>query len=100
MLWPSVAAFAVLIIMGGLTTIGGLVLGWALAQLTLNASYAAVTAILPDQIPVEQRGTASAIVGVAQPLGVVVGAIIATAVPGTTWPPTASSPASSLWQPS
>ena len=81
-LWPSVAAFAVLIIMGGLTTIGGLVLGWALAQLTLNASYAAVTAILPDQIPVEQRGTASAIVGVAQPLGVVVGAIIATAVPG------------------
>ncbi|MFI0433386.1 MAG: MFS transporter [Candidatus Nanopelagicales bacterium] len=81
-LWPSVAAFAVLIIIGGLTTIGGLVLGWALAQLTLNASYAAVTAILPDQIPVEQRGTASAIVGVAQPLGVVVGSVIATVVPG------------------
>ncbi|TXH44350.1 MAG: MFS transporter [Actinobacteria bacterium] len=81
-LWPSVAACAVLAIMGGLTIIGGLALGWALAQLTLNASYAAVTAILPDQIPVDQRGTASAIVGVAQPLGVVVGAIIATAVPG------------------
>ena len=47
-LWPTVAAVAVLLVMGGLTNIGGLVLGWALAQLTLNASYAAVTAILPD----------------------------------------------------
>jgi MFS family permease len=53
-----------------------------LAQLTLNASYAAVTAMLPDQVPVEQRGTVGAVVGAAQPLGVIVGSLIATAVPG------------------
>lgn len=81
-LWPTVAAVAVLLVMGGLTNIGGLVLGWALAQLTLNASYAAVTAILPDQVPVAQRGTVSAVVGACQPLGVILGSVIATAVPG------------------
>ena len=81
-LWPTVLAFAVLLVIGGLTTIGGLVLGWALAQLTLNASYAAVTAMLPDQVPVSQRGTVGAVVGAAQPLGVIVGSIIATAVAG------------------
>jgi len=81
-LWPSIAAGAVLVVMGGLTTIGGLVLGWALAQLTLNASFAAVTAMLPDQVPVEQRGTVGAVVGAAQPLGVILGSIIATAIPG------------------
>lgn len=81
-LWPTVAAVGVLIIMGGLTTIGGLVFGWALAQLTLNASYAAVTTMLPDQVPVAQRGTVSAIVGACQPLGVILGSVIATAIPG------------------
>ncbi|HQW74819.1 MAG TPA: MFS transporter, partial [Ornithinibacter sp.] len=81
-LWPTLAAAAVLALMGGLTTIGGLTLGWALAQLTLNASYAAVTALLPDQVPVAQRGTVGAVVGAAQPLGVIVGSLIATLVPG------------------
>lgn len=81
-IWPTVLAVAVLALMGGFTTIGGLVFGWALAQLTLNASYAAVTAMLPDQVPVSQRGTVGAVVGAAQPLGVIVGSIIATAVPG------------------
>lgn len=81
-LWPTLAAVAVLALMGGLTTIGGLVLGWALAQLTLNASYAAVTAVLPDRVPVAQRGTVGAVVGAAQPLGIILGSLIATLVPG------------------
>ncbi|MDX5319242.1 MAG: MFS transporter, partial [Actinomycetes bacterium] len=87
-LWPTVAAVAVLVLMGGLTTIGGLVLGWALGQLTLNASYAAVTAMLPDQVPIAQRGTVGAVVGAAQPLGVIVGSLIATMVPGDNTAPT------------
>ncbi len=87
-LWPTVAAVAVLVLMGGRTTIGGLVLGWALGQLTLNASYAAVTAMLPDQVPVAQRGTVGAVVGAAQPLGVIVGSLIATMVPGDNTAPT------------
>lgn len=87
-LWPTLAAVAVLVLMGGLTTIGGLVLGWALGQLTLNASYAAVTAMLPDQVPIAQRGTVGAVVGAAQPLGVIVGSLIATMVPGDNTAPT------------
>ena len=81
-LWPSIASFGILLTLGHLSTLGMLVIGWALAQLTLNASYAAVTAMLPDQVPVEQRGTVSAMVGVAQPLGVILGGAIATFVAG------------------
>ncbi len=81
-LWPSIAAFGVLLVLGNLTTIGGLVIGWALAQLTLNASYAAVTAMLPDQVPVEQRGTVSALVGAGQPVGIILGGVISIVVAG------------------
>lgn len=81
-LWPTIAAIAVLLLIGQASVIGALVLGWALAQLALNASYAAVTAMLPDQVPIEQRGTVSAMVGAAQPLGVIVGGAIATFAPG------------------
>lgn len=82
-LWPSVAAVAVLVLLPLAPVVGALALGWALAQLTLNASYAAVTAIIPDQVPVGQRGTVSAVVGAAQPMGVMVGALIVSLIPQT-----------------
>jgi len=82
-LWPTVAAVAVLVLLPVAPVIGALALGWAMAQLTLNASYAAVTAIIPDRVPVGQRGTVSAIVGAAQPLGVMVGAVIVALIPQT-----------------
>lgn len=82
-LWPSVAAVAVMVLLPLAPVVGALALGWALAQLTLNASYAAVTAIIPDQVPVGQRGTVSAMVGAAQPMGVMVGALIISVIPQT-----------------
>jgi MFS family permease len=82
-LWASVAAVAALLLLPLAPVVGALALGWALAQLTLNASYAAVTAVIPDQVPVGQRGTVSAVVGAAQPLGVMVGAIIVALIPQT-----------------
>jgi MFS family permease len=82
-LWSSIAAVAALVVLPLAPVVGALALGWALAQLTLNASYAAVTAIIPDQVPVGQRGTVSAVVGAAQPLGVMVGAIIVAVIPQT-----------------
>lgn len=82
-LWPSVAAVAVMVLLPLAPVVGVLALGWALAQLTLNASYAAVTAIIPDQVPVGQRGTVSAMVGAAQPMGVMVGALIISVIPQT-----------------
>lgn len=82
-LWASIAAVAALLLLPLAPIVGALALGWALAQLTLNASYAAVTAVIPDQVPVGQRGTVSAVVGAAQPLGVMVGAIIVALIPQT-----------------
>ena len=82
-LWPPLAAIAVLVLIPLAPMVGALVLGWALAQLTLNASYAAVTAMLPDQVPISQRGTVSAVVGACQPLGVVLGAALVGLIPQT-----------------
>jgi MFS family permease len=82
-LWSSVAAVAVLVLLPSAPVVGALALGWAMAQLTLNASYAAVTAIIPDRVPVSQRGTVSAVVGAAQPMGVMVGALIVSRIPQT-----------------
>lgn len=82
-LWPTVAAVAVLLLLPVWPYVGALTLGWALGQLTLNASYAAITAVLPDQVPVAQRGTVSAVVGACQPLGVMLGAAIVALIPQT-----------------
>jgi MFS family permease len=41
--------------------------GWCLAQLFFNAMLAAMVAVLPDQVPVEQRGTVAGVLGVCLP---------------------------------
>lgn len=82
-LWATVASVGVLLIIGNLDAVGALAFGWAMAQLALNSSYAAVTAMLPDQVPVEQRGTVSAMVGVAQPLGILLGGVLVQLIPAT-----------------
>ncbi|NUR85507.1 MAG: MFS transporter [Nonomuraea sp.] len=45
-------------------TIAGLVLGWAVAQLAFTAALATAIATVPDQVPILQRGRASALAGV------------------------------------
>ena len=60
---------------------------WCGVQATLNAMLAAVTATVPDQVPVHTRGRVGGILAVAQTLGVVGGTGIASATaaspPGT-----------------
>ncbi len=53
--------------------------GWSLAQAALNAMLAALTAAVPDQVPVVQRGTVGGAMAIAQTLGVVLGSGIAMA---------------------
>jgi MFS family permease len=48
-------------------------LGWVLAQLTLNMVLAALQALLPDQVPLEQRGRVSAVLGIAQQVSPLLG---------------------------
>ncbi|MDG5807279.1 MFS transporter [Streptomyces ossamyceticus] len=60
---------------GGLWTMAA---GWCLVQLTLNASWAAVTAAVPDRVPRLQRGAVGGWLGAAQIVGVVGGTGLAT----------------------
>jgi MFS family permease len=60
-----------------------IVVGVVLLQLSVNATQACLTAIVPDQVPLSQRATVSAFASFALPLGAVVGvAIIAQALHG------------------
>ncbi|MDP3892792.1 MFS transporter [Nocardioides sp.] len=56
-----------------------MVLCWGLVQASLNAMLAALTAAVPDQVPVRERGTVGGFVAIAQTLGVIVGAGLAAA---------------------
>jgi MFS family permease len=49
-------------------TIGWVLVGWCLAQVSLNAVLAAQVAVLPDQVPAVQRGVVSGVLGVCVPL--------------------------------
>ncbi|MFF8731872.1 MFS transporter [Streptomyces sp. NPDC015171] len=54
-------------------------IGWCLVQATMNVYQAAVTALVPDRIPPDRRGTASALVGLALPVGGTLGVLVASA---------------------
>ncbi len=58
----------------------GLAVIWGLAQAAINASYAGLTATIPDQVPVGQRGVASGWVGLSQTLGIVLGVALVSFV--------------------
>jgi MFS family permease len=51
-------------------------MGWCIAQLLFNALLAAMVAVLPDQVPVAQRGQVSGILGVCLPLAAVSGTFL------------------------
>ncbi|MET8148001.1 MFS transporter [Actinoplanes sp. NPDC049668] len=58
----------------------GVALGWAGAQVGLNIMLASLTAAVPDRVPVGQRGAVSGWIGMPQALGLVLGAVLCTAV--------------------
>ena len=57
-------------------TIRVVLLGWCLAQLFFNAILAALLAVLPDQVPVAQRGLVAGVLGVALPVASVAGTFV------------------------
>ena len=50
--------------------------GWCIAQLFFNALLAAQVAVLPDQVPVDQRGLVSGVLGVCLPIASVSGTFL------------------------
>lgn len=55
-------------------------IGWFVAELGLGGMLATLTAALPDRVPVRQRGTLGALIGISQMLGTVLGALIVTVI--------------------
>ena len=50
--------------------------GWCIAQLFFNALLAALVAVLPDQVPVSQRGIVSGVLGICLPIASVSGTFV------------------------
>ncbi|MFI8532597.1 MFS transporter [Streptomyces aquilus] len=74
--------FLSLLLLAGAGGLWLMTLGWCMVQLTLNASFAAVTAAVPDRVPRLQRGSVGGWLGAAQILGAVAGTGLATAAGG------------------
>ncbi len=73
MLGGSLLGFVGLVLMPHAPSVWSLTIVWLAVQFAVNAAYAGLTATIPDQVPVRQRGVASGLVGLAQALGPVVG---------------------------
>jgi MFS family permease len=76
----GVVGAAGLVVLAGQDSVVGVALGWVLVQLCFNGMLAALTAAVPDRVPVTQRGAVSGWVGIPQVLGLVLGTILVTAV--------------------
>ncbi|MEV2278080.1 MFS transporter [Nocardiopsis sp. NPDC049922] len=72
------ASLAGLAFISGVETALLVGIGWCLVQATMNVYQAAVAAVVPDRVPITRRGTASAVVGLALPVGGSVGVLIAS----------------------
>ncbi|GLZ40235.1 MFS transporter [Actinokineospora sp. NBRC 105648] len=69
----AVAGAGGLALLAAADSVAGMVLGWSVAQIALNAPFAALSAAIPDQVPVERRGTAGGYFGLAQTAGIMGG---------------------------
>jgi MFS family permease len=61
------------------------IIGWSLVQTALNAPFAALSAAIPDQVPVAQRGVAGGYFGVAQTVGAAAGTGLAVSGSSVAW---------------
>ncbi|MEU5878070.1 MFS transporter [Spirillospora sp. NPDC047279] len=59
-----------------------IVLGWCLAQLSFNATLAALAATIPDQVPVARRGSMSGLLGFTQIIAITMGVGLVAVLPG------------------
>ncbi|MFJ3666362.1 MFS transporter [Streptomyces sp. NPDC090106] len=72
-----VAGFAGLLVVAVGGSVPVLMAGWALAQLGINATLAALTACIPDLIPPRQQGRVSGVIGITTSLAMIGGSLLA-----------------------
>ena len=53
-------------------------IGWCLVQAGIGGMLAALTAVVPDQVPIAQRAQVGGLIGISQMLGTVMGAVVVT----------------------
>src|SRR5713226_4554450 len=80
----TVLSAVTLALMANATSFVALVVWWAIFHIAANAVLAALSAVVPDQVPVRQRATVSAFVSLSLPLGAVIGALLVTRVAKST----------------
>lgn len=68
-----VSAAVLLVILSYQQSVAGLAIMWFLVLAASNLAWSALTAYIPDQAPVAQRGLVSGLVGLASVLGVMLG---------------------------
>ncbi|MCX4631763.1 MFS transporter [Streptomyces sp. NBC_01443] len=73
-----------LLVLARASSVAGVIAGWCLVQLALNAAFAALTAAVPDQVPPRRRGLVGGWLGVSQVGGILVGTALATVAGGIT----------------
>ena len=78
-----VCGSAALLLIAQADDIAMVLIGWCLAQLAFNAVLAAIVAVLPDQIPLAQRGSVAGVLGICMPLGQVGGTYLVHVVEGS-----------------
>ncbi|MFC7614652.1 MFS transporter [Actinokineospora soli] len=75
----SVAGAAGLVVLAQAESVLGMVVGWCLVQVALNAPLAALSAAIPDRVPEARRGVIGGWFGLAQTAGVMGGTGLAVA---------------------
>lgn len=81
-LFGAILGAAALVALAGAPNVAVMALLWCLVQAGCNGAYAALTAAIPDRVPVPQRGTVGGLAAMGQTVGILAGAVIASAVSG------------------
>ncbi|HEU5226786.1 MAG TPA: MFS transporter [Ktedonobacteraceae bacterium] len=81
MLVGLIGGVASLLVMAFSTSVLMLLTGEVLAQLFFGIVYTMLTAVIPDQVPLRQRATVTAAVGIAPVVGSAVGLLVVTMLP-------------------
>ncbi|GAA4053086.1 MFS transporter [Arthrobacter methylotrophus] len=81
-LFGAILGAAALVALAGAPNVAVMAILWCLVQAGCNGAYAALTAAIPDRVPVPQRGTVGGLAAMGQTAGILAGAVIASAVSG------------------
>ncbi|MDQ0030035.1 MFS transporter [Arthrobacter bambusae] len=81
-IFGAILATAALLALAGAPNVAAMTILWCLVQAGCNGAYAAITAAVPDRVPVPQRGAVGGLAAMGQTVGILTGAVIASVVSG------------------